>query len=197
VRGWGSAAAFAALAAAAPALAHEDNSVSGGFAAGLLHPLAGADHLLAMVAVGLWGAYLGRPLIYVLPVVFPTVMAVGGILGMAGLGALPVELGIAASVLLLGALVAASKSLPVWPACLIVGFFGLFHGFAHGQELPVSADPVGYSAGFMLSTGSLHLGGIALGLLTGLSGPLRNLPRVLGGAIAVAGIWFLYRAAAG
>jgi urease accessory protein len=197
VRVWRIAAACAALIAAAPALAHEDNSVSGGFVAGLLHPLAGADHLLAMVAVGLWGAYLGRPLIYVLPVVFPTVMAVGGILGMAGLGALPVELGIAASVLLLGTLVAASKSLPVWAACLIVGLFGLFHGFAHGQELPVSADPVGYSAGFMLSTGSLHLAGIALGLLTGHSGPLRNLPRILGAGIAVAGLWFLYRAATG
>lgn len=150
-----------------------------------------------MVAVGLWGAYLGRPLVYVLPVVFPTVMALGGILGMSGLAMLPVELGIAVSVLLLGTLVAASKSLPAWAACLLVALFGLFHGFAHGQELPVSANPVGYCAGFMLSTGSLHLAGVALGLLTGLSGRLRVVPRILGGGIAVAGLWFVYRAAAG
>ncbi len=193
---WRNAAALAllTLVAAEPALAHENNGVSGGFLAGFSHPLNGADHLLAMIAVGLWGAFLGRPLIYVLPVVFPTVMALGGILGMSGVAAPPVELGIAASVLLLGGLVAAAQPLPVWPAAAIVGFFAIFHGFAHGQELPVAADPVGYSLGFVLSTGLLHVLGIALGLLTRLPGRWQKAPRLLGAFIAAAGVYFLVQA---
>lgn len=188
----------AALAAAAtPALAHSESSVAGGFLAGFTHPLYGLDHLLAMVAVGLWGAFLGRPLIYVLPVVFPTVMAIGGILGMSGIMLPPVELGIALSVLLLGGLVAAAQPLPVLAASLIVGLFAIFHGFAHGQELPVTADPVGYSLGFVLSTGLLHIVGIGLGYLTRLPGALALLPRLLGGIIALAGCYFLYKVIAG
>ena len=147
-----------------------------------------------MLAVVLGAAFLGRPHVYVLPVTFPSVMAVGGILGMMGVAAPPVELGIAVSVLLLGGLVAAAKPLPVLAASAIVGLFAIFHGFAHGQELPVTADPTGYSLGFVLSTGLLHVAGIALGLLTGLRGHLRMIPRVLGGMIALAGIWFVYQA---
>lgn len=184
-----------ALLVAAPASAHGESSVTGGFLSGFAHPLNGLDHLLAMVAVGLWGAFLGRPLVYVLPVIFPSVMAVGGILGMMGVAAPPVELGIALSVLLLGGLIAAAQPLPIPAASMIVGLFAIFHGFAHGQELPATADPVGYSAGFVLSTGLLHVTGIGLGLLTQLPGPLRLVPRWLGGMIALAGAWFLYRAA--
>lgn len=186
-------AACLALLAAGPALAHSESSVAGGFLAGFTHPLYGLDHLLAMVAVGLWGAFLGRPLIYILPVIFPTVMAGGAILGMASFQLPPVELGIALSVLLLGALIAGAQSLPIWAASAIVAVFAIFHGFAHGQELPVTADPVGYSAGFVLSTGLLHVAGIALGALTSLPRPFAHIPRVLGGMIALAGIFFLYR----
>ena len=189
-------AAFAlclALLAAAPALAHSESSVAGGFLAGFTHPLYGLDHLLAMVAVGLWGAFLGRQLIYILPVIFPTVMAGGAILGMAGFELPPVELGIALSVLLLGGLIAAAQKLPIWAASAIVAVFAIFHGFAHGQELPVAADPVGYSAGFVLSTGLLHVAGIALGALTNLPRPFALIPRLLGGLIALAGLFFLYR----
>jgi urease accessory protein len=186
-------AAFLALLLSAPASAHSESSVAGGFIAGFTHPIYGPDHLLAMVAVGLWGAFLGRPLIYILPVIFPAVMAGGAILGMASFELPPVELGIALSVLLLGALIAGAKSLPVWAASAIVAIFAIFHGFAHGQELPVTADPVGYSAGFVLSTGLLHLAGIALGALTSLRPPFALIPRFLGGMIAVAGMFFLYR----
>ncbi len=188
------AAAFLAGFAAQPAFAHGESSVTGGFLSGFAHPLNGLDHLLAMVAVGLWGAFLGRPLIHVLPVVFPTVMAVGGIIGMAGVEFPPVELGIALSVLLLGGLVAAAQKLPVWSASLVVAIFAVFHGFAHGQELPLTADPVGYSAGFVISTGLLHVAGIALGLFTRMQGPWRFVPRGLGALIGLAGIYFLFGA---
>jgi urease accessory protein len=185
--------ASVAFAAAGPALAHSESSVNSGFAAGFGHPLFGLDHLLAMVAVGLWGAFLGRPLIYVLPVIFPTVMAGGAVLGMAAVPFPPVELGIALSVLLLGSLIAAARALRVATACALVGAFAIFHGYAHGQELPVTVDPVGYSAGFVLSTGLLHILGIALGALTKLPGRLSQVPRYIGAGIAVAGLYFLFR----
>jgi urease accessory protein len=121
-------------------------------------------------------------------------MAGGAILGMAAYELPPVELGIALSVLLLGVLIAAAKSLPIWAASALVGIFAIFHGFAHGQELPVKADPVGYSAGFVLSTGLLHLLGIGLGALTRLPRGFSLVPRYLGGLIALAGAYFLYKA---
>jgi urease accessory protein len=184
---------LAALQWNAPALAHSENALTGGFLAGFSHPLNGLDHLLAMVAVGLWGAFLGRPLNYLLPVIFPTVMAIGGIVGMTGLVAPPVELGIALSVLLLGALVAAARKLPPFAASAIVAVFALFHGFAHGEELPLATDPMAYSAGFVICTGLLHVAGIALGYLSHLSGPARHVPRALGVLITLAGIVFLAR----
>ena len=188
-------AALLLLLAAGPALAHGDSGVEGGFFTGFTHPLNGLDHLLAMVAVGLWGAFLDRPLIYLLPILFPTVMAVGGVLGMAGTPIPPVEVGIALSVLLLGALVAVAKPLPVRAASVIVALFAIFHGYAHGQELPIAADPVGYSAGFVISTGLLHVVGIVIGFLAALPGRLRLVPRLLGACIALAGVYFLIGAA--
>ena len=120
------AAAVVLLLIAAPASAHEAGALSAGFAGGFMHPLSGLDHLLAMVAVGLWGAFLGRPLVYLLPVVFPTVMAAGGVLGMAQVPFPPVELGIALSVFVLGVVILARWSAPLWFAAVIVGLFGLF-----------------------------------------------------------------------
>jgi urease accessory protein len=144
-----------------------------------------------MVAVGLWGAFLGRPLIYVLPIIFPSVMALGGILGMAGVPVPPVEIVIALSVLVLGGLIAFGRALPVLPACLIVATFAIFHGYAHGAELPLAADPLRYSAGFVLATGMLHVAGIAAGLLTASEGRLRAVPRLAGAGIALFGVYFL------
>lgn len=181
--------AFAPLFLAGPAAAHSGTGLPGGLRAGVLHPLTGADHLLAMVSVGIWGACLGRPLIYALPVIFPLMMVAGAELGTLDAPMPPVELGVAVSVLTLGGAVAAGWRAPVWAACPLVGLFALFHGYAHGRELPSAADPLGYSAGFVLATGLLHVSGIALG-------EMKDRARSLGAGVALAGMWFLYRAAA-
>lgn len=181
------------LLAAGPAEAHTGTGLAGGFAAGFLHPLTGPDHLLAMVAVGLWGAFLGPPLVVALPVIFPAFMAVGGVLGIAGVPFPPVELGIAVSVLLLGGAIAGAVRASIWTACLVVTLFALFHGYAHGQELPSAADPIGYSVGFVLATGMLHVVGILLGLLREWPGGTA-VARGLGGGIAAAGLFFLSNA---
>jgi urease accessory protein len=121
---------------------------------------------------------------------FPAAMAFGGALGIAGIGFPPVELGIAISVVTLGAMVLFAVRAPVVVACAIVAIFALFHGYAHGTELPSAADPVGYSAGFVLSTGLLHLLGITAGLLR--STPAGTIAlRTAGGAIALTGAWFV------
>jgi len=183
--------ALAALSVAAPAYAHDGAGLVGGFLAGFVHPITGVDHLLAMVAVGLWGAFLGRPLLIVLPMLFPMVMALGGVLGMVGAPMPPVEIGVSLSVLVLGGLIAAAARPPTWAACLIVGAFAVFHGYAHGEELPSAADPAGYSIGFVLATGMLHLAGIGMGLLNDRRGG-QALTRGIGAAIAAAGAWFLF-----
>ena len=134
--------AAAALAIiSSPAAAHTGTGLAGGFASGFMHPLSGWDHLLAMISVGLWGAFLGRPLIYLLPVTFPLMMVVGAVAGMFARPMPPVEIGIALSVLVLGGCVAAAFRAPVWLAVTVVATFALFHGYAHGRELPSAADP--------------------------------------------------------
>lgn len=181
---------LAGLCSAAPASAHSGTGLAGGCVAGVLHPLSGPDHLLAMVSVGLWGAVLGRPLLVALPVIFPAMMAGGAMLGMFGAPVPPVELGIAFSVLMLGTAIALGLRPPVWLACVMVGVFALFHGYAHGRELPSAADPIGYSAGFVLSTGLLHVAGIAIGALHETARG-RMLVKGLGAAIGAAGLYFL------
>jgi urease accessory protein len=184
-------AAALAAAAASPAHAHvEGAGAVGGFASGFAHPLLGLDHVVAMVAVGLWGAFLGAPALWLLPVVFPLVMAAGGAAGVLGVPIPAVEVGIALSAVVLGALVAFGARLPLWVAAVIVGAFAVFHGHAHGTELPEAASPVTYAAGFVIATGLLHLCGIGLGLL--LRWPAGRLAvRAGGGAIALAGLFFL------
>ncbi len=171
------------------ALAHDGPAPANGFLTGFLHPLSGLDHMLAMICVGLWGAFLGRPLIALLPVLFPGAMVIGGVLGMAAVPFPPVELGIALSVVVLGLLILFAARAPVAVAC------ALFHGYAHGQELPAAADPVGYSAGFVISTGLLHVAGILLGMLKSVPAGVIGL-RAGGGAIALIGAWFLFGAVA-
>ncbi|MFI4964117.1 MAG: HupE/UreJ family protein [Caulobacterales bacterium] len=190
---FGALAALGAWTLAGPALAHTGTGLPGGFTSGFLHPLSGFDHLLAMVSVGIWGAFLGRPLLIALPVIFPTVMAVGGALGMANVPLPRVELGIAVSVLVMGGVIAFAYRAPVWLACLIVGVFAIFHGYAHGRELPSAADPIGYSVGFVLATGMLHVFGIGIGVLNNRpTGVVAT--RSLGALIAVTGVFFLYQA---
>lgn len=179
--------------ASTPTLAHTGTGLAGGFVSGFAHPLTGFDHLLAMVSVGLWGAFLGRPLIYALPVVFPGVMMLGAALGMLAIPVPMAELGVALSVLVLGVCIALALRAPVWAASSIVAAFATFHGYAHGRELPSAADPVGYSVGFVLATGTLHLVGIGVGFLNDRPGGM-TVTRSLGAAIGAAGAWFLYRA---
>ena len=186
---------LAAFALAAPlAQAHEGAGLAGGFMSGFAHPLLGWDHVVAMLAVGLWGAFLGAPALWLLPVVFPLVMAAGGALGVLGVPLPAVEIGIAVSAIALGGVVAGALRPPLWVAALLVALFAIFHGHAHGTELPQAANPLAYSLGFVVATGALHLAGIALGLLTRWPAG-RVAVRGMGAGIALLGVLFLTRAA--
>lgn len=156
-----------ALAGALPTLAaaHIVKGEAIGFVSGFEHPISGFDHIIAMVAVGLWGAQLGAPAIWLLPVTFPLVMAFGGFLGLIGVHLPGSELAIALSGVCLGAAVLTQFRPPLWVAAVLVGIFGLFHGYAHGAELPPGQNAILYSAGFILATGLLHLTGITIGLV--------------------------------
>lgn len=172
------------------ALAHSEGGVAGGFFSGFTHPIAGWDHVVAMVAVGLWGAFLGAPAIWLLPVVFPLVMAFGAVLGILGVPVPAVEVGIASSAVVLGLLILFKARLPLWGAAVIVAAFAIFHGYAHGTELPEAANPLAYSIGFVIATGLLHLAGIAFGLL--IRWPMGVYAiQAGGGAISLVGLAFL------
>jgi urease accessory protein len=179
-----------AAVSAAPAFAHTGDGLSGGFIGGFGHPFFGLDHVAAMVAVGLWGAFLGPPAIWLLPIVFPLVMALGGVLGILGVPLPGVEIGIAASAIVLGLMVALAVRPPLAIAAVLVGAFAIFHGYAHGAELPPGADAVAFSVGFVVATGLLHLAGISFGLLARWPAG-RIAVRAAGGAIALAGVVFL------
>lgn len=178
------------LLSAPSALAHSDVGGGSGFAAGFGHPFGGLDHALAMIAVGIWGAILGRPLIWILPVAFPLMMVVGGVAGIANLGLPFVETGIALSVIALGLVIAAGWSASREIALLLVGVFALFHGYAHGQELPHAAGPAAYAAGFVVATGLLHITGIAFGAILMLPWG-RRMIQASGAVIALLGAWIL------
>jgi urease accessory protein len=174
----------------APAYAHEvSGDFEGGFASGFTHPFYGWDHVAAMVAVGIWGAFLGRPAIWVLPITFPIVMALGGALAIAGVTIPLIEPGIAASSLVIGLAILMAWRAPLPLAALIVAAFAVFHGYAHGAELPHATDPTAYAVGFVLATGLLHLAGIVFGLLADRPRGVLVL-RGSGGVIAVLGVGF-------
>jgi urease accessory protein len=176
-----------------PALAHSEQGVAIDFWGGFTHPIFGPDHVIAMVAVGLWGAFLGPPAIWLLPVVFPLVMAIAGAAGVLGLPLHGVEIGIALSAIMLGAMVAGAVKPPLWVAAVLVGAFAVFHGYAHGVELPVGADAIAFSMGFVIATGTLHVCGIAFGALS--RWPVGRIAvRVAGAVIAVIGVVYLTRA---
>jgi len=182
------------------AQAHIVGSEGGGFAAGFKHPWSGWDHILAMVAVGIWGAQLGKPAIWLLPVTFPLVMSVGGFLGLLGLsasfhlGSLTLnadEVGIAFSMLALGSMVLSEARPPLWVAAVLVGFFGLCHGFAHGKELPAGESGLLYSIGFVIATGTLHGVGIFIGTIHRWKAGQIAL-RLAGAIIVLGGVYFLW-----
>lgn len=188
-------AGLALLLAPVAAFGHEEAGQAAGFLAGLAHPVSGLDHVVAMVAVGLWGAVLGAPAIWVLPVAFPLVMAAGGLLGLLGIPLPGVEVGIAISALILGALVLTEARPPPAVAAVVVAFFAIFHGHAHGSELPPGTSALLYSLGFVVATGLLHAAGIAFGALhRWRSGAVAV--RLAGGGVALAGVIFLWRAVA-
>lgn len=163
-----------------------------GFTSGLLHPISGLDHVVAMIAVGLWGAQLGSPAMWLLPVVFPIVMAFGGMLGLLGIHLPGIELCIALSAVALGFAVFREAQPRLWIAAIIVGFFAIFHGHAHGTELPPGANGLLYSIGFVIATGTLHVLGIALGLVH--RWPVGQIAvRAAGSLVAVAGLVFLWQ----
>ncbi|MFL6796854.1 MAG: HupE/UreJ family protein [Xanthobacteraceae bacterium] len=177
------------LGAESPALAHAAN-VSGGFAGGFAHPLFGPDHLVAMLAVGLWGAFLGAPAVWLLPIFFPLVMAGGGVLAIFAVPLPAVDTGIPLSAVVLGLMVALAAQPPLVVAVALVGTFAIFHGYAHGAELPPGGDVVAYFAGFVVATGALHLTGIAFGQVA--RWPVGRIAvRAAGLAVALAGVLYL------
>lgn len=146
--------------------------------------------MAAMVAVGLWGAFLGTPALWLLPIIFPLVMALGGALGILGMHLPFVETGIAVSAIVLGLMVAFALKPPIWIAGVIVGSFAIFHGHAHGTELPAALNALAYSSGFVIATGLLHIAGILFGLLVAVPMGL-ILVRVGGVIISLIGLAFL------
>jgi urease accessory protein len=179
--------AVAVLVLASPAHAHIIDASGTGLTQGFSHPFSGLDHILAMVAVGICAAQTGRPALWVLPVAFPLAMAFGGLLGVAGVPVPGVEAGIAAAVLGLGLLIAFQVKPPIALSIALVALFALFHGHAHGTELPLAASPVLYGLGFVVATAILHLIGVSIGLAMRLPKGMMAI-RVGGGAIAAAGI---------
>lgn len=176
------------------AYAHEGQVIRlGSFLAGFTHPVLGLDHLLAMVSVGIVSAMIGGRAIWTVPTTFVVVMAVGGLLGTTdlGLGSAFIEAGIALSVLGLGLVIAADKSLPVGLAMIFVGFFGFIHGFAHGSEIPNVARPVVYAAGFLSGTAIIHLVGVVIGDQARRYKQGRPVLRLAAVGIAAAGLMFL------
>lgn len=173
----------------AAAQAHTGGPVSVGFWPGFWHPFSGLDHVLAMVAVGLLAAQLGGRALWLVPLSFVSVMAIGGLLGTTGFPLPFVELAIASSVLVLGLTIALGLRPAVASAMGLVGAFAIFHGFAHGAEMPAAATALAYGTGFVVATALLHAAGIGAGLAIGaVPGRTRSsVSRMAGGAIAVAG----------
>lgn len=174
----------------APVSAHEIHS-GGGFMSGFNHPVLGFDHLLAMLSVGMLSTQLGGRAIWTVPLAFVTFMLVGGILGLYAIAVPFVEMGIALSVLLLGLAIAFDRQIPLLFAMAFVGVFAIFHGHAHGAEMPALASPVLYALGFLFGTAVIHLGGVMIGLGMQRMTGQRNLMRVTGAAIAAMGGYLL------
>ena len=185
--------AATAILTPAVAFAHTGVGDTSGFVHGFGHPISGLDHILAMVMVGIFAWQLGGRALWLVPTTFVLIMAVGGALGIAGIEVPFVEFGIALSVVVLGAIVAFNVKAPVAAAMSLVGLFAIFHGRAHGAEIPEDAGGVAYAAGFMIATALLHLAGITAGFLIGRAGEHYGslVVRVGGGFATVAGMVLL------
>lgn len=155
------------LAVFLPSAAHAHTGIgnASGFAVGLTHPLAGLDHMLAIIAVGIWSSQKGGRSLWAMPAAFVSMMVFGSIIGLAGIELPFIETGIALSVLILGLLITASARLPLAFSIAVISLFAIFHGHAHGAEIPAQASGLSYGAGFVLSTAMLHTAGIAAGIL--------------------------------
>ncbi len=164
----------------------------GGLVNGLMHPVFGPDHLLAMVAVGILSVQIGGKAIWTVPSAFLIFMLIGGILGIEEIPFPAVETGIAASVLVLGATIALAKKVPTLLAMVFVGLFGAFHGYAHGMEMPTVAEPALYASGFIISTACLHIAGVLIGLISHRIPYGNIILRILGACIAAIGIYILW-----
>jgi urease accessory protein len=175
------------------AFAHVGVGSTSGFMHGFMHPLSGLDHQLAMILVGIFAYQLGGRALWLVPLTFVSVMAFGGFLGVMGIPVPFVEVGIALSVIVLGAIVAFGVKPPVAIAMAAVGLFAIFHGHAHGSEMPLDASGFEYGLGFMLATALLHAVGIGIGFLIGMSTKTlgNNVYRIAGGLASVAGIALL------
>lgn len=175
------------------AYAHDGSNVPfGGFLSGLVHPVLGFDHLLAMLSVGILSAQIGGRAIWTVPATFVSVMALGGALGLIDIGLTSTELGIAASLVLLGLIIAAERKLHVLLAMAGVGFFAIFHGYAHGAEMPTTAEPVLYAAGFLTGTALIHIAGLLIGDIAKHYERGKVALRVGGGLIAMIGVMFIF-----
>ncbi|PZQ87244.1 MAG: urease accessory protein [Leifsonia xyli] len=172
------------------ALAHTGVGDTNGFAHGFMHPIGGVDHVLAMVAVGILAAQLGGRAIWLVPAAFVGMMVVGGAIGMSGVDIPLVEVGIALSVVVLGLAVALGMNIPLVAAMALVGFFAIFHGHAHGAEMPETASCLGYGVGFVIATALLHAAGVGIGLAIGRidSASAPRVTQVAGGAMTIAGV---------
>ena len=176
-----------------PAYAHEGGNMPlGGFLSGLVHPVLGYDHLLAMLSVGILSAQIGGRAIWTVPATFVSVMALGGALGLIDIGITITELGIALSLVILGAVIASERSLPVILAMIGVGFFAIFHGYAHGTEMPQTAEPVAYAFGFLTGTALIHIAGVLIGDISKRYQYGPQVLRVGGSLIAVVGLMFVF-----
>lgn len=164
---------------------------SSGLMAGLSHPVLGLDHLLAMLSVGILSAQMGGKSIWKIPLAFVSIMFIGGILGICKVPIISVELGIALSVLVLGAAIASDKKLPSFLAIFFVGIFAIFHGHAHGTEMPSLAQPVLYACGFIIGTASIHIVGVWITFLFQKFKYGEQLLRFLGMGISGVGIYLL------
>ena len=174
-------------------IAHVEQGQATGFFTGIEHPWSGLDHILAMVAVGLWGAQLGNPAIWILPITFPMMMAAGAMMGLLGIPVPGIEIGIALSAILLGTMILLEVRPKLIIAATLVGFFAIFHGHAHGTELPAGQSGLLYSMGFVIGTGCLHGIGILIGLVHRY--PLGKIAlRGTGAFIAAMGVFFLWNA---
>ena len=186
---------FALMLSAIPSVAYAHDGTNlplGGFLSGMVHPVLGYDHLLAMLSVGILSAQIGGRAIWTVPATFVSVMALGGLLGLIHIGLNVTELGIAISLVILGLVIAAERSISTRIAMIGVGFFAIFHGYAHGAEMPDTAQPFLYALGFLVGTALIHIAGVVIGDISRHYERGKVILRVGGGMITFVGLLFIF-----